>query len=429
MYSGISGLRVHQTKLDVIGNNIANVNTVGFKSSRTVFQEVYNQTLKAASAPTPDGNRGGSNPQQVGLGVSIASIDVLHTSSGVQRTDKATDLAIEGNGFFIVSDGETMYYTRAGNFDIDPQGYLVTASGLKVLGWTQKDNDGNIITSHSIDSLSPIRLDSNMYVSPNQTSYIAFSGNLDSRTEVGKSEKYTATVVDSLGNEHPIILEFTRASTGSNLNRWNVKITSPEILVSGQPRVLANFYISFDENGRIEEGSYLDEEDGFYVYEIDDIDFENGSAEIDNLKIRFNIDNTTQHAREFSIKVTDTDGYGPGTLDTITIDSSGQVIGIYSNGLIQTEAILALASFNNPAGLTKLGNNLFYNTPNSGSVNIGQAGTRGLGDINPGALEMSNVDLAYEFTEMITAQRGFQANSRIITTSDEVLQELVNLKR
>ena len=126
MYSGISGLRVHQTKLDVIGNNIANVNTVGYKASRTVFQEVYSQTLKAAAAPTTDGNRGGTNPQQVGLGVSVAAIDVLHTSSGVQRTDKATDLAIEGDGFFVVADGDTRYYTRAGNFDISPNGYLVS---------------------------------------------------------------------------------------------------------------------------------------------------------------------------------------------------------------------------------------------------------------------------------------------------------------
>ena len=157
--------------------------------------------------------------------------------------------------------------------------------------------------------------------------------------------------------------------------------------------------------------------------------FQNGAAQIQNLELRFDDENTTQQARETSIKAVDTDGYGPGTLDSINIDSSGRVIGIYTNGRMQVEAIIAIASFNNPAGLTKMGNSLFYNTPNSGEVQLGMAGTSGLGSINPGALEMSNVDLANEFTEMITAQRGFQANSRIITTSDELLQELVNLKR
>ena len=231
MYSGISGLRVHQTKLDVIGNNIANVNTVGYKASRTVFQEVYSQTLKAAAAPTTDGNRGGTNPQQVGLGVSVAAIDVLHTSSGVQRTDKATDLAIEGDGFFVVADGDTRYYTRAGNFDISPNGYLVSASGLKVQGWTQKDENGEIMVSSSPDSLTDIRLDSNMHMPANPTSYIEFAGNLDSRAEVGDTVKYTATVIDSLGNEHSIILEFEKR----NNNSWDLSITSPTANIRHRP--------------------------------------------------------------------------------------------------------------------------------------------------------------------------------------------------
>lgn len=412
MYSGISGLRVHQTKLDVIGNNIANVNTVGYKASRTVFQEVYSQTLKAAAAPTTDGNRGGTNPQQVGLGVSVAAIDVLHTSSGVQRTDKATDLAIEGDGFFVVADGDTRYYTRAGNFDISPNGYLVSASGLKVQGWTQKDENGEIMVSSSPDSLTDIRLDSNMHMPANPTSYIEFAGNLDSRAEVGDTVKYTATIIDSLGNEHSIILEFKK----QNNNSWDLSITSPTANINN----VSSNKISFSNDGKLSDPQSIT---------IETITFENGADQIQKLELRFDKENTTQQARETSIKAVDTDGYGPGTLDSINIDSSGRVIGIYTNGRMQVEAIIAIASFNNPAGLAKMGNNLFYNTPNSGEVQLGMAGTSGLGSINPGALEMSNVDLANEFTEMITAQRGFQANSRIITTSDELLQELVNLKR
>jgi len=427
MYSGISGLRVHQTKLDVIGNNIANVNTVGFKASRTVFQEVYNQTLKAASAPTANGNRGGTNPQQIGLGVSVAAIDVLHTSSGAQRTDKATDLAIEGDGFFVVADGDTKYYTRAGNFDLSPNGYLVSASGLKVQGWTEKDENGEIMVSSSPDSLTDIRLDSSMHMPANQTSYIDFAGNLDSRAKAGDTVKYTTTVIDSLGNEHSIILEFTKAADDEN--KWTLKVTSPDITDDDENPVELqdeDVEIEFGEDGNI---VLKDPDDKYLEITLDNFDFGNGSAEFEDVKLRFDASNMTQQARESSIKVVETDGYGPGTLDSITIDSSGRVIGVYTNGRMQVEAVIAIASFNNPAGLTKVGNNLFYNTPNSGDIQLGMAGTSGLGSVNPGALEMSNVDLANEFTEMITAQRGFQANSRIITTSDELLQELVNLKR
>ena len=425
MYSGISGLRVHQTKLDAIGNNIANVNTVGFKASRTVFQEVYNQTLKAASAPTANGNRGGTNPMQIGLGVSVAAIDVLHTSSGAQRTDKATDLAIEGDGFFVVADGDTKYYTRAGNFDISPNGYLVSASGLMVQGWTERDQNGDILVSSSPDSIKEIRLDSSMHMPANQTSYIDFAGNLDSRAKAGDIVKYTATVIDSQGNEHPIILEFEKKD--DNSNEWTLKLSTPEIVQKKD----------IDGDGKKESAPKewklnpddKDPDDKYLEITLDNFDFGNGSAEFKDVKLRFDASNMTQQARESSIKAVDTDGYGPGTLDSISIDSSGRVIGVYTNGRMRVEAIIAVASFNNPAGLTKVGNNLFYNTPNSGEIQLGQAGTGGLGSVNPGALEMSNVDLANEFTEMITAQRGFQANSRIITTSDELLQELVNLKR
>lgn len=430
MFSGISGLRTHQTKLDVIGNNIANVNTVGFKASRTVFQEIYSQTLKSASAPSGGGARGGANPQQVGLGVSIASIDVLHTNNGVQRTDKATDLAIEGDGFFVVSDGVSNFYTRAGNFDIDAQGYLVSSGGLKVQGWTERDADGNIIPTGSTKEINL----ANLSMPPKATSEIIFSGNLDSRTEVGKTVEYTTTIVDSLGEEHNIVLTFTKEGTDADGDTtWNLTVTLPEITDSdGNPEVLLDDgEIQFDANGNI---IPADPDDEYVEITLDfgSVDFDNGATvgnDNDEVAIKFDLEKTTQHARESSLKVTETDGYGPGTLDDVSIDSGGRVIGIYSNGQARIDAILAIARFSNPAGLTKLGSNLFQISANSGEPEIGEAGVNGRGDINPGALEMSNVNLANEFTEMIIAQRGFQANSRIITTSDELLQELVNLKR
>jgi flagellar hook protein FlgE len=423
MFSGVSGLRSHQTRMDVIGNNIANINTVGFKASRVTFQEIYNQTLKAASAPTSATGRGGVNAHQVGLGVSVASIDVLHTQSGAQRTDKATDLAIEGDGFFVVSDGVTNFYTRAGNFDIDPQGYLVSATGLKVQGWTNRNIDGEIITTGTTNEINL----ANLSMPPRPTSVLGFEGNLDSGLDVNDMIEYTTSIVDSLGEEHNIKLIFTKIAP----NRWDLLIEPADVnsKIINSPLYdstdATNFPgaqpIQFDGNGRL-------------VWPINgitipNIEYNNGAVPTENLFISFDTEKFTQNDSESSVKISYTDGYLYGVLNNINIDSMGRVVGIYSNGQTRIDAVIAVARFSNPAGLSKLGENLFQISANSGEPITGQAGLDGRGAINPGALEMSNVDMANEFTDMIITQRGFQANSRIITTSDEMLQELVNLKR
>ncbi|MFY9176238.1 MAG: flagellar hook protein FlgE [Caldicoprobacterales bacterium] len=423
MFSGVSGLRSHQTRMDVIGNNIANINTVGFKASRVTFQEIYNQTLKAASAPTSATGRGGVNAHQVGLGVSVASINVLHTQSGAQRTDKATDLAIEGDGFFVVSDGVTNFYTRAGNFDIDPQGYLVSATGLKVQGWTNRNIDGEIITTGTTNEINL----ANLSMPPRPTSVLGFEGNLDSGLDVNDMIEYTTSIVDSLGEEHNIKLIFTKIAP----NRWDLLIEPADVnsKIINSPLYdstdATNFPgaqpIQFDGNGRL-------------VWPINgitipNIEYNNGAVPTENLFISFDTEKFTQNDSESSVKISYTDGYLYGVLNNINIDSMGRVVGIYSNGQTRIDAVIAVARFSNPAGLSKLGENLFQISANSGEPITGQAGLDGRGAINPGALEMSNVDMANEFTDMIITQRGFQANSRIITTSDEMLQELVNLKR
>ena len=423
MFSGVSGLRSHQTRMDVIGNNIANINTVGFKASRVTFQEIYNQTLKAASAPTSATGRGGVNAHQVGLGVSVASINVLHTQSGAQRTDKATDLAIEGDGFFVVSDGVTNFYTRAGNFDIDPQGYLVSTTGLKVQGWTNRNIDGEIITTGTTNEINL----ANLSMPPRPTSVLGFEGNLDSGLDVNDMIEYTTSIVDSLGEEHNIKLIFTKIAP----NRWDLLIEPADVnsKIINSPLYdstdATNFPgaqpIQFDGNGRL-------------VWPINgitipNIEYNNGAVPTENLFISFDTEKFTQNDSESSVKISYTDGYLYGVLNNINIDSMGRVVGIYSNGQTRIDAVIAVARFSNPAGLSKLGENLFQISANSGEPITGQAGLDGRGAINPGALEMSNVDMANEFTDMIITQRGFQANSRIITTSDEMLQELVNLKR
>lgn len=440
MFSGVSGLRSHQTKMDVIGNNIANINTVGFKASRVTFQEVYNQTLKAASASTSATGRGGTNAHSVGLGVSVASIDVFHTQGGAQRTDKATDLSLDGDGFFILSDGAKNYYTRAGNFDEDPYGYLVAANGLKVQGWTTRDSDGNIVTTGSTREINL----ANLSMSPHASSMIRFEGNLNSRLPDDGMVEYTTSVFDNLGEEHSIKLIFSRVTrevTGPDgdpvievvPNQWDLVIepASEDSRITTRPlydtKVGGARPIEFDGNGRL-------------VYPLDGItipliEFNNGSNpiirvdDVGGLTIIFDPEKMTQNDSESTFKIAEADGYEYGTLNNITIDSMGRVIGIYSNGMSRIDAILAISRFNNPAGLLKLGDNLFEISANSGDPIVGQAGIDGRALINPGALEMSNVDLAGEFTDMIITQRGFQANSRIITTSDEILQELVNLKR
>ena len=273
LYSGVTGLRSHQTKMDVIGNNISNVNTVGFKASRVIFQDIYSQTVAPASAPTA--TSGGTNPQQIGLGVQLATIDVLNTESASQYTGNALDLAIDGDGYFVIRDGTTYTYTRAGNFYTDTQNYLVDSNGNYVMGYLV-NTDGTFTTT-------PPTMD-RILVDPN----------------------------------------------------------------------------------------YSD----------------------------------------------------------VSISSNGQVVGLH-NATSANHVIgqVVLATFPNPNGLQKMGENLYRTTVNSGAPVYDTPGNSGLGDLNPGSLEMSNVDLTAQFADMITTQRGFQANSRIITTTDEMLEELVNMVR
>jgi len=273
LYSGVTGLRSHQTKMDVIGNNIANVNTVGFKSSRVVFQDIFSQTISPASAPAAGGNGGGTNPQQIGLGVQLATIDVSYAASSTQYTGNTLDLAIDGDGYFIIQEGGGYTYTRAGNFKTDSENYLVDSNGNYVMGYT-----GTPDTEGTVTTLEKIKLDP----------------------------------------------------------------------------------------------SYTD----------------------------------------------------------ISINGNGEVVGLKKDTKETTVlGRVALATFANPNGLEKIGGNSYRATVNSGTAVNKAPGSGGAGSINPSSLEMSNVDLTSEFTDMIVTQRGFQANSRIITTTDEMLEELVNMVR
>ena len=439
MFSGVSGLRAHQTKMDVIGNNIANVNTVGFKSGRVTFQEVFNQTLRGAGAPDAATGRGGTNPMQVGLGIDVGAVDTIVTRGSLQRTDNPTDLSIEGDGFFIVKGGnaDTYRFTRAGNFGIDRLGNLVTGCGMNVYGWQAytRELDG----SYSYDTEQPnepINLYSDIpnknkrMIAAKATTTAVFAGNLDAaNVALGSDGAATAdnihvsvplTVYDSLGNDYKINVKFWKitASGGTDGNStWSWEIDPG----SGQTASSANGSIQFDTNGQIIAGESVTPEI------IITPDTSVGTQDI-NVKLDFS--KLTMYAADSSVNPTSIDGYSTGSLVTFIIGSDGIITGIYSNGQQQPLGLIALTSFENPSGLQKVGDNMFIPTTNSGSFEkASKAGSEGVGTLNPGTLEMSNVDLSREFTDMIVTQRGFQANSRIITTSDEMLQELVNLKR
>ncbi len=439
MFSGVAGLRSHQTRLDVIGNNIANVNTVGFKASRVTFQEVFSQTLRGSGAPDAATGRGGTNPMQVGLGMGVASVDALFTRGSVQRTDNPTDLSIEGEGMFVIRGGSNDAYrfTRAGNFTVDKMGNLVASNGMSVYGWHYHEADPNNPGARIFDTernIEPINIYSDAFngnkkiIAPYATDSAALAGNLnmnDAATD--PPVVLPMTVFDSFGNEYKIEVRFQKSA---NPHEWDYTITD----TAGVARFNdVTGTITFDNTpgneGRALEATGGTNVDTGLMRDIT-LDLSNIDASLTDVDMQLDLARLTQYATNSSAKTYSVNGYNSGTFVTCNIGSDGVITGIYSNGQQQPLGLIALASFENPAGLQKVGENMYIATSNSGDfTKPTKPGGDGLGTLNPGTLEMSNVDLSKEFTEMITTQRGFQANSRIITTTDEMLNELVNIKR
>ncbi|MGI6049957.1 MAG: flagellar hook protein FlgE [Acetivibrionales bacterium] len=478
MFSSVSGLKAHQTRMDVIGNNIANVNTVGFKASRATFQEIFSQTLSSASAPDNSSGRGGVNPMQVGLGMNVDAIDVQMGRGSVQRTESPTDLSIEGEGFFIVRSGleGAFSFTRAGNFLIDKQGNLTTASGQNVYGWMDYELTDQGYVFDTQETIAPINLYEHKsinkrIIAAQVTDQAILTGNLDaterpiggtSASPVGSgsmtslpfddvlvdgtsgadgipdngadseniSPHYIVpiNVYDVLGNEYKLNLKlwknFTSGEAGSETNPIE---TSWYYVVEGDENSTAagsSGFIKFDSSGR------LIKDTGDFNYKPTIRLQPSLSTGAEPFEFELNMEQFTMYADDSSVKASRVNGYPPGTLVTFSIGGDGVITGIYDNGRQQPLGQIALATFENPAGLMKVGSNQFAQTTNSGDFKTAsQPGNDGSGVLIPGTLEMSNVDLAKQFTEMIITQRGFQANSRVVTTSDEILQELANLKR
>lgn len=458
LYAGVSGLQNHQTRMDVIGNNVANVNTYGFKRARVNFQDMISQQMGGPARPTEE--LGGVNPKEVGLGMMIASIDNIFTQGNLQSTGVSTDIAIEGNGFFVLKDGEQLYYTRNGDFSLDKNGTFVNpANGMRVQGWmAQNINGQEIITTAATptDLVIPVGSKDPAHATEN----VAFRCNLDKNTPLIPENPNAEDIVkgtwgteqeiyDSFGNKHLLSVSFTRVPGVPN--QWQATVNVDQETGNTETRIGLNttdgmqntFLVSFDNMGRLlqvqDSAGVVSNENGEILLQTsftvpDANPDENGNPYRQTFNINIGTigsmnDTITQDAAKSTTKAFSQDGYTLGYLDNFKIDSRGIITGVYSNGSVRTIGQIAMASFTNDRGLEKAGDNTYTESNNSGQADIGESGVASKGKLLSGALEMSNVDLAEQLTDMIVTQRGFESNAKTIQTSDSMLETILTLKR
>jgi len=414
LFAGISGLSANATAMTVIGDNIANVNTTAFKSNKYSFANVLSQSMGTS---TTDG---------IGRGVEFGGVSPSWSQGSVENTSNPTDMAINGKGFFMVEDNTgSAFYTRAGEFTFDREGYLVNPEGLFVQGFAVSAvaADGTI----TLGSIENINVPAESTAPPQATTTFTLDINLDAGAAVNDTFASTQTVYDSLGNAIPLTLTFLKTAA----NEWTAGVTVPTgtVATPATDIVLTNATLTFDGNGILTTGT----DPSITLTNLDSgaADISGGNAITWDLFDSAAVTNgdLTQYAAASTYNFNIQDGYAAGNLRGVSVDESGYVFGAYSNGQLTPLYQVVLADFPSYFGLNKLGHNLYAESPASGQAMPGVALSGSLGSISPSAIEMSNVDLAQEFVKMITTQRAFQANSRVITTSDEILQELISLKR
>ena len=417
LYTGISGLKSNSEAMSVTGNNISNSNTVGFKSSSTLFSDVLSASISSA-----DGS------SQVGRGVQISTVSTMFSQGSFQSSSSSTDLAIEGDGFFMVSaeGSEETLYTRNGSFSFDSDGYLVNAEGYRVQGKLY-DNDGELVGGDATD----IMVDFDSQIPANATASLTLTTNLDSGadiitafdlTDAEETSNYSTStqVYDSLGDTHLVTTYFTK--TADQTWEWHLAVDSSEldssVAAATDLTELASGTLTFDSSGNMLTGGTATTPSGAIAWS-------NGSDAGQQIDMTFD---TTQFSSSSIVISQSQDGYAPGEVVDVSIDDDGTVSASYSNGETLDVAMLTLATFTNASGLSKEGGSLYASTSASGDASVGTAGAS-QGYIYTSSLELSNVDLAQEFVNLITIQNGYSASSKVITTTDEMLQELINLKR
>jgi len=434
--SGTSSLKAHQQRLDVISNNIANVNTVGYKSSEASFADQFSQVLGLGVAPTAiqAGGVGGVDPVQIGLGVRLGSVKTDFTQGSIRTTNRALDVALTGDGFFSLKSNGQQYYSRAGSFSLDRNGNLVDSStGSFVQGFNikqdttgrpMKDSAGSNILDRQLTS---VEVSPNFKSNPRQTESVKIAGNLNASMQSGEAAQTSITVYDNIGNSHILQMTFTKSTTANQFAITATLDNNSLALPSGTNPITfnadgsMNTPLAFTVGGTALNAALGSTSTAFDATKSLDVTL----ASSNNL---FN--GLTQFAGQNSVTAFEQDGYTAGNLARISVDNTGRIVGAFTNGQSEILAQIAVAKFTNPGGLIKEGNNMYSVSPNSGLANMGTAveifqSTQ----IKGGSLEDSNVDLTEQFTDLISTQRAFEAASRTITISDQFLQEINQLKR
>lgn len=419
-YASLSGLSTNSNSLNVIGNNLANLNTVGFKSSQTTFQDLFGVALGA------NNTSGNGNPITIGLGARLGAVAQNFGQGSFQSTSSVTDMGIEGAGFFTVRQQTGVQaYTRAGSFTVDKTGFLVDPNGANVMGWNRN-------ATGVIDTTVPVglvQIDTAVTNPPRATDTFSLSANLDANSPItplaGSSFTSPIQIFDSLGGSHTLIETYTKTATGA----WSYAITTDDSSVL--PATIASGTLTFDTSGNLATINGLAPIPANNPV-IATFAWGNGATTPATTWELIDADGNSsisQYASPSSTSNTVQNGYGAGTIRSLTVDQDGVIIGNFSNGQTVPLSQVAISLFNNVQGLAKTGQNYWSETLASGSASIGLSNQGGRGSTLGANLELSNVDVAEEFTKLIVSQRGYQANSRIVTTTDTLLEETLNLKR
>jgi len=422
LLAAVSGIDANQTWLDTIANNIANVNTTGFKQDSVYFEDLLSQQIAGATAPTV--TQAGINSVAVGTGTLVGAIDPNFAEGTLQQTGNPDDVAIQGNGFLVADQNGAVTYTRDGHLLLDANGNLSTAEGGLIQGWQAVN--GVINTNGAIGNLViPV----GAQIPAKQTQNMDLTGNLNPNDPAGTVVTMTMTAYDELGDAVPITLTFTKTATADQWTMQGTATTSANFSNTTKNLFAAAQTVTFNANGT------LNTVNGTAVGANAPFADPTQLAAADGFPNALNIvfpgtaqpGALTQFASPDTAEFASQDGFATGTLAGYSISSTGVITGQYTNGESQAIGQIALANFANPTGLTNVGNNMWAATPNSGAALVGTAGTAGRGTLVGGAVESSNVDLGRQLTDMVMAQTAYQANTKVVSTSALVLQSLVNM--
>ena len=403
----LSALSADSTAIDAVGNDLANLNTTGYKATEIEFQNLMSQTIGTAGSGA-----------QVGMGVAPISTEALYTQGTLTSTNGPTDAAIQGNGFFVVqnSDAQTLY-TRDGSFQVNSSGTLVTQNGDAVQGWSAVK--GVINSSGPTGDLT---LPLGTVIPATATTSMSITANLDSSSATGATFSAPIQVIDSLGQSHTLSVNFTETSA----NNWSYTVTIPSAdLASGGNNQIASGTMTFDKNGNLTAPAQSSDPQVLKITGLAD-----GAADLNinwSLYNSSGTSNITQYDTASGVGGTTQNGLAAGQISNVSLQNGGLLVATYSNGQQSTVGQLALANIPNPDTLISIGNNELEASPSTGGIALGAANTGGLGQVVAGSLENSTVDIATEFTSLLTYERSYQAASRVITASDQTVQDVMNL--